>query len=931
MDPKEVIKRKNHLMKSIMTDAKLSRAYREALKSPLGSTKRDQAKTTFSIMKKVSGLHDGQGGPFDYTNPTQNTSAAPAGQTSFGNMLIFPAAPKLKAPIVYNPTTPVQAPYGSIGLTDGKTTTTPFSMPSAPAGNSYSGYGPALTDGRTFVGAPTSAFELTSSSTPTAGTTTPKNLFASSTPAVGAPVKSKIFAPPAPKAQPRLLSMNTLKEIPGTLWNWQKRGNLMGLKALSAIGAPLSAGLSAVAAPLEALGTMATETPGFNDAPKSWADRIGGTQSWQNAKALWNTGPWGKEPGSDQPASAYASPEAAKAAEMVAARAATSTPSGAPVGDDIYATNWARASGKASGAITETPTSPGDLSTLGKTTPESTTTGKTDSLVPAIGSKIMNTLTPEESETLRLAQRKRENVTLNGGNNMYGIKQGSLTQHWLDEGLALPGNPGKDGGTFLVFKDQATEEAARNELLASSLYSGLTVDEAMKLWGTTSGAVGSAEPSGAESTAGASEGTKKPGAYEPKAPDVSAAIAAKIGSGQYALDVAKAQMGGTPIDLHTRAEETLRKNYGMDKLEESVSQALIDGPNFRPTLQKYMNGRDEMLVEIDNAIKREHDRLATLDIGDPNVANEYNRHLAYLYTLKGAQEQRYGNYLDNAVAQFESDYQRKKTALETAQTKIQNALASGDAISIQQYNDAIAAAGGAYTELQNAPIVDLNFKMAKQQYDNNILVQLQNQTAAAGLVNQDPDYNKNYDSVVKRLTGGNGSDSTLLDSALGPNGIYGFLEGSPEAKTPAGLKTSLTALGTVLGSSISPDPKTGEQKDINRVMDIKGYVADFKGQDTGGAGQLLMDSFVSSAKAPLKSFVEGKMPEIQDIIKEIASGKTTPAKLIEKYSPGIPASIIDDLFSSVGLFVSQNGDLQTQISSSGGIAELITAKWMASE
>lgn len=140
-------------------------------------------------------------------------------------------------------------------------------------------------------------------------------------PPEGTRVKPNIFAPAAPKAQPRLLGMDTLREIPGTLWDWQKRGNLMGLKALSAIGAPLAAGLSAMSAPLEALGTAATETPGFNDIPKGLVERMRDTESWQNAKALWNTGPWGKEPSSTQQASSsYSSPEAAQASAMVEAR-----------------------------------------------------------------------------------------------------------------------------------------------------------------------------------------------------------------------------------------------------------------------------------------------------------------------------------------------------------------------------------------------------------------------------------------------------------------------------------------------------------------------------------------------------------------------------------------------------------------------------------
>ena len=60
---KETIRKKNQVLKAIMSDPKLSRLYKEAASAPIGSTKREQARSMFSIMKKVGGINDGQGGP----------------------------------------------------------------------------------------------------------------------------------------------------------------------------------------------------------------------------------------------------------------------------------------------------------------------------------------------------------------------------------------------------------------------------------------------------------------------------------------------------------------------------------------------------------------------------------------------------------------------------------------------------------------------------------------------------------------------------------------------------------------------------------------------------------------------------------------------------------------------------------------------------
>ena len=112
MNDQDTIKRKNDLMNSIMSNKKMAKSFSDALSAPIGSTKRVQAKSIVSIMKKVGGLsNDGQGGPIQDIgntlssgwnslfggNSTPSTPSTPA-PTNYGNMMVFPAAPKFKTP-----------------------------------------------------------------------------------------------------------------------------------------------------------------------------------------------------------------------------------------------------------------------------------------------------------------------------------------------------------------------------------------------------------------------------------------------------------------------------------------------------------------------------------------------------------------------------------------------------------------------------------------------------------------------------------------------------------------------------------------------------------------------------------------------------------------------------------------------------------------
>lgn len=86
-------KKKNDLLSSILKNPKLSKSFSEAMSAPIGSTKRTQAKSVLSIMKRLGGIrNDGIGGPM------QNTQIeTPVDKTeSYDNMMIFPAAPKFK-------------------------------------------------------------------------------------------------------------------------------------------------------------------------------------------------------------------------------------------------------------------------------------------------------------------------------------------------------------------------------------------------------------------------------------------------------------------------------------------------------------------------------------------------------------------------------------------------------------------------------------------------------------------------------------------------------------------------------------------------------------------------------------------------------------------------------------------------------------------
>jgi len=90
---------------------------------------------------------------------------------------------------------------------------------------------------------------------------------------------------------------------------------------------------------------------------------------------------------------------------------------------------------------------------------------------------------PELAPTATLASVNIGKGAAVENNNPLNIKIGKATQHWIDEGLAVPGSMAKDGGQFLKFKTPEIGKRAAEELLfKSGVYSNLTVEQAARKW-----------------------------------------------------------------------------------------------------------------------------------------------------------------------------------------------------------------------------------------------------------------------------------------------------------------------------------------------------------------------------------------------------------------------------------------------------------------
>ena len=876
-----------------MSDPKLSKSFRDAMKAPIGSTMRKTAGSTFSIMSKVKGVHNAQGGYYngqggmfgDAINGMSNfiggitgtntQPSSPATKPSNpGNMTIFPAAPAFKK--VVPP--PVGGYPGTVPITS---TTTPTYTPPVK----------------------TNLFDIKVNAIPKpqSGVLPGTTLLATSTVPVA---KTPVVAPIStykPGAIAQGLDWITQKAVPNAA------------KYIGAGAAGIAGGLQYVVQNgLQKAGDVGnylfgedTSTPevispiDFKDTAggkvvKKIADNINKTNTTQPItttgtiedfnnirNALKIPGAVSEVPGGVS-GSTITETKKTDSSGLTTGHWNAWNPSDTTVGDT--ASNGA-ITNISSNINTNSDGAKNMLTTSGVNSGGQKTSGYGGEIVPSISSKVVDNLTPDEKKALFTAQAAREGSTLPG--NPWGIKLGGLTKHWVDEGLAkINPNKAKDGGQFLIFKDEATANAARDEMLfgGKSIYTGKTVDAAMKLWsnykiedGTTSSLTTSSVP----------------GATSYKS--VQDAVAQGVGAQNYAISTAKSEMpGGSLINAYNELEAKKRKEYGLEEKELALSEAKTNAKNLMPALQDYIRGKDEYLKDIDSMINKTELSRKDLDMGNPAVKNSYNNYLAYLYRLKGKQTARYGTYLDSAKADAEYDIAKLESDFTTAQNHYNTDMTKVGGLLQSDYNDRVLELTNLYTSLQDAPTRLINQETLALQHQANLKAMLGAGADSTDAAN--PKLGEDKAKFIKEISYTSGNEDGALDPSKFTNtGLAGFIYDKQNIEQTDGRAAAYAIMATMnKGLQLAGADNSALLSSYSKMID------DLEKSSTAGSifAEGLRANLVAQTKentySSLKANISGAKKAIDNLIK-----KNPDVSTWKKDYPILPGMVMDMLYSKI--------------------------------
>ena len=350
--------------------------------------------------------------------------------------------------------------------------------------------------------------------------------------------------------------------------------------------------------------------------------------------------------------------------------------------------------------------------------------------------------------------------------------------------------------------------------------------------------------------------------------DAQQAINEGTGPGLFAMTKANEKFGGSLDQYIANLDTKLKNDFNLEPLEIQLSNLKAESENFVPTLISYIKGKDQYSKAIDKMIDSTEDELLSVDMSDPASVDRYNNYMNYLYTLKGRQGDRYGNYLNASIADYNADVTKLTDNYNNVYQRYSDAITRQGTIAQNEYNTLYTTMADLYTNLENAPVKKLNLQILQQQKDANDLAMLQNGITSGQTTN--PDFWKDVDLLTKQLTDSNatGKEQSNLDfNKLGSGGLAEFFRENSYANSDP--YAAAKAINNTFASTLSNS--TDKMADLTK---IKKLVTDLSNTEGGGQlASMISPSLYQTASPLISDYVLNNLSSIKEATNQLISGK----------------------------------------------------------
>ena len=317
------------------------------------------------------------------------------------------------------------------------------------------------------------------------------------------------------------------------------------------------------------------------------------------------------------------------------------------------------------------------------------------------------------------------------------------------------------------------------------------------------------------------------------------------GAGFFAQGIADAKFEGGLGAYLDKLDTKLKTDFNIDSLESSLSDMSSLKQNFVPTMENYIRGKDQYLKSVDSLLDQANDSYLKMDLGNPEVKKQADTYIAYLNTLKGRQNQSYGKLLNNAISDYNADFERMQNNYNNVYKQYNDTITRKGTIAQSEYNTLYTTMGDLYNNLQDAPTRQIQTELMKEQL------------IAANLAN----INKKIIEGASDIWGGvkeykdevvDSKNNLLPSDILNLPSMYQKVISA--GKSPLGV-TNLVAMGMATGLS-NAKAEGDEKKQLTLISDYRNMINDLASVEGGLAyAKQLGATFERISNSAINSYV----------------------------------------------------------------------------
>jgi len=362
----------------------------------------------------------------------------------------------------------------------------------------------------------------------------------------------------------------------------------------------------------------------------------------------------------------------------------------------------------------------------------------------------------------------------------------------------------------------------------------------------------------------------------------------------YASTAIKELLGGSKMELNTKIEKQIRDMFHMDEYENNMAEMLGTKENFAPTLKSYMTGKDQYLSFINNLIDKTEGALMKQDMGNPAVAESYNQYLTYLYTLKGRQNERYGNYLSAAIDDYDATYAKYEANYENIKDQYDKAMDRGHDMLDDEYAEKYNALATFYREVKEAPYRAAELTNLAIEQETN---RLKNLEAQIGLYNaQNPsNINEDFTADHKKLVASwEDGDGGLNWNTVEAGGLAQMIDRARFGGE--GLDVGMSVISQLLNQSVDNAKNDYDDIDIDKLNKVISSLETLsEDEDYGSFAPRLYQNIAPKLSEKLGMYLDSNLGTIKQFMQTAASqmeeGKN-PEDMVSLYSARLKPFIL---------------------------------------